>query len=92
MEAGRQALEKLRKGSSVRQFGRPRPLRIRHRRRRRKVRVANKNHEKSNIVISLFITICSERNRKRFYYSNGDNNAKQDDLKMICYHWTHEWR
>ena len=27
----------LREGSSVRQFGRPRPLRIRHRRRRRKV-------------------------------------------------------
>ena len=31
VEAGRQALEK---GSSVRQFGRPRPLRIRHRRRK----------------------------------------------------------
>ena len=27
----------LREGSSVRQFGRPRPLRIRHRRRRRKI-------------------------------------------------------
>ena len=27
----------LREGSSVRQFGRPRPLRIRHRRRRRRI-------------------------------------------------------
>ena len=37
------------------------PLDLRQDLTTQKVRVANKNHEKSNIVISWFITKCDER-------------------------------
>ena len=30
------------------------------------------------------------RNRKRFYYSNGDNKVEGDFFKTIWVHWTHE--
>ena len=32
------------------------------------------------------------RNRKRFYYSNGENKAERDVFKTMWVHWTQEWR
>ena len=49
----------LREGSSVRQFGRPRPLRIRHRRRRRSVVKDLLLYLTMNVIIILY-TLTSD--------------------------------
>ena len=59
-----------------------------------KVRVANKNHEKSNIVVSSFLTICNERKmvcggmQRGFVIQMTIIKRSETYLKR----WTHEWR
>ena len=49
----------LREGNSVRQFGRPRPLRIRHRRRRRRLhsRIVFYLWKYTNVTLHVYTTI-----------------------------------
>ena len=62
----------------------------------RKVRVAIEIMKNQMLFHDLEPYVMKEnhlfRNRKRFYFSNGDNKADRDVFKTIWVHWTHKWR